>query len=317
MATKKKKTAIQKQEAIVAKDQATVKNAKAKVATAKAKVSTYKKKAYGSNNSADKAKYESLESAWGKVVKTSSSALSRDNKKLATAESKLKKTKVAKEKANLKAAAAKIKSHAKEHINEGNAGIYRSDGGSSEVIFVAPTGGETDNTSTDITTWPVDEGAPRSNYARVSDKSTTITGIITGGTTSSAKTKFNKLLSWNASHKELTFKGKVYYKHLMFSEIDRTYDDFSTNIKVVLTFKFAYAAKITTKSTSKTSKKKTSKSAKTTQGTRNKTYTTITIKAGDTLWGYAQKYNVTVAWLQKVNGIKGTTIYAGKKIRVK
>ncbi|MBR4806162.1 MAG: LysM peptidoglycan-binding domain-containing protein, partial [Bacteroidales bacterium] len=43
----------------------------------------------------------------------------------------------------------------------------------------------------------------------------------------------------------------------------------------------------------------------------------ITVKKGDTLGGIAKRHGTTVARLQKLNGIRGTMIRAGQKLRVR
>ena len=43
---------------------------------------------------------------------------------------------------------------------------------------------------------------------------------------------------------------------------------------------------------------------------------THTVKSGDTLSGIASKYGVSVEQLQKLNGIKGTKILSGQKLKV-
>lgn len=41
---------------------------------------------------------------------------------------------------------------------------------------------------------------------------------------------------------------------------------------------------------------------------------TIQIVKGDTLWGLSRKYGVSIAAIKEANGLKGDTIYAGKKL---
>lgn len=57
------------------------------------------------------------------------------------------------------------------------------------------------------------------------------------------------------------------------------------------------------------------------RGTRNRKSSsggkTITVKSGQTLSEIARKHGTTVSKLQRLNGIKGTNIRAGKKLRVK
>lgn len=284
---------------------------------ARKKVDDYSAKAKKAKTKADKTKYQNLSDKWSKTAKSKKSALRKASKRTAKAKRKLNKVTKTNKTTVLNKIADKIKDHNDDHNNEGHASIYRSDGSSSQVIYIAPTETESEDTQTNITSWPVDTGAPRSNYARVTGKTIQVSGIITGKTRAEAREKFNTLRTWNSRHYELTFKGNIYYKHLIISSLQRSYSNFRDNIAVSITFQFVYSAEITSSSTKKTAKKKTSKASKTTRGNRTKKYTAITIKAGDTLYGLSKKYGKSVSWLKKVNKIKGTTIIAGKKMRVK
>ena len=54
----------------------------------------------------------------------------------------------------------------------------------------------------------------------------------------------------------------------------------------------------------------------TSSGSRSKAKT-ITIRSGDTLSTIAKRYGTTVSKLKRLNGIKGTSIRAGKRLRVR
>nr|XP_048322921.1 probable endopeptidase p60 isoform X1 [Ziziphus jujuba var. spinosa]XP_048328116.1 probable endopeptidase p60 isoform X1 [Ziziphus jujuba var. spinosa] len=43
---------------------------------------------------------------------------------------------------------------------------------------------------------------------------------------------------------------------------------------------------------------------------------TVKIVKGDTLWGLSRKYGVSIDAIKEANGLKGDTIYAGKKLRI-
>lgn len=209
--------------------------------------------------------------------------------------------------------------HSHKDLNEGKAAIYASDSSSPKVIYIAPTDTESEDNQSNVTTYPVDKGAPYSNYARVNSKTVTVSGIISAGPISkktklrTAENKYKQLRKWNSRHTMLTYKGNIYYKHLIISDLQKSHSTYKHNIKVSITFTFAYRANITSPKDGGHSKK--SKSAKTLAGSRNKNYTAITIKPGDTLLGLAKKYNTTVSWLQKVNKIKNPNlIYAGQKL---
>lgn len=69
----------------------------------------------------------------------------------------------------------------------------------------------------------------------------------------------------------------------------------------------------TSRTTSRTSSKSSSRKARSTK-TRTKS---VTVRSGDTLSGIAAKNGTTVAKLRKLNGIKGTLLRPGQKLRVK
>ena len=208
---------------------------------------------------------------------------------------------------------SKIATNKKKWSPQGKAAIFQTSGSDRTIIYMHPTDTESVTTSSNVTSWAVDKGSPRSNYARISSKQVTVSGVLTEGPDYSALAKYDTLRTWNSRHYELTYKGNIYLKHLIISNLERSYSGFKKDIKVSITFTFVYAAEVTTKSNSKKSKSK-----KNTAGSRNSKYTAITIKWGDTLYGLSKKYGKSVSWLQKVNKISNPNlIYAGSKLRVK
>ena len=208
---------------------------------------------------------------------------------------------------------SKIATNKKKWSPQGKAAIFQTSGSDRTIIYMHPTDTESVTTSSNVTSWAVDKGSPRSNYARISSKQVTVSGVLTEGPDYSALAKYDTLRTWNSRHYELTYKGNIYLKHLIISNLERSYSGFKKDIKVSITFTFVYAAEVTTKSNSKKSKSK-----KNTSGSRNSKYTAITIKPGDTLYGLSKKYGKSIAWLQKVNKISNPNlIYAGSKLRVK
>lgn len=319
MAAKKKTTAEQKVDKAISKYTKTVTKYRDKYDKAKSKVNYYQNWYDREKNSSVKKQIAKKRDAWKKVQSSAKSAYNRNNTKLKSYKNKKLKFDKAKAKENLSKISDKVNEHSKKvdsGQNEGKIAIYRSDGSSTDVVYLATTGGESDDTTTDVSSWARDTGSPAHNYARTSGKTITASGIITGDTDHESREKFNKLLQWNSRHYELTYKGKVYYKHLLLTDINRTYDDYATNIKISLTFQFSYTAKVTTSTGTKKTNKNT-KSKKSTQGTRSKTYKAITIKSGMTYWGLSKKYGKSIAWLEKVNGYPARSLPVGKKIRVR
>lgn len=305
MAKKKKTTAYSKAKKAVDKWKK-----KAEAAQKRYKNAESQAKKYAKTNKAKSAK-------WGRAAKSAKASWKNYSKKLKKAESNLNKLKKSKAKSNLSKISDKISKHKHKHTGEGNAAIYRSDGGSTDIVYIAPTDSEQGDISTTITTWAVDKGEPRYNHARQSSNQVTVGGIITGETRAEAQAKLKKLKTWNARQYELTYRGNIYYKHLLISDLSYSYSaDYKTNIKATLTFQFVYTTKITT--TGKSTKKRTSKSSKTVSGRKSKKYTAITIRPGDTLSALGKKYGKSVTWLCKVNKIANPNlIYAGHKLRVR
>lgn len=207
-----------------------------------------------------------------------------------------------------------LDAHNDDWKNEGNCAIYPTNAGEdgSQVIYILPSDSESESDSSNVTSWPVDEGTPRSSYARMASRTITIEGILTGENGDNAHDKYVALRKWNQNHVELTYHGDLYYTHLIITGLTRDFTDLADNLHVSITFAYVQAAEVTTTS------KKSSKSSKTKAGNRSKKYTALTIKAGDTLSALAKKYGKSVKWLAKVNKIKNPNkIIAGKKIRVK
>lgn len=267
-------------------------------------------KKYAKSNKAKSAR-------WAKVARSAKNSYNSYAKKLKAANAKRRKLKKGKQKSNLSKITSKISRHKRVVKGEGHAAIYRSDGKSTSIVYIAPTDSEQGDISTTITTWAVDTGEPRCNHARQASNQVTVSGIITGKTRAEAQAKLKMLKTWNARQYELTYKGNIYYKHLLISDISYSYSaDYKTNIKVSITFQFVYTAKITT--TGRSTKKRTSKSSKTVSGSKAKKYTAITIRPGDTLLALSKKYGKSVSWLCKVNKISNPNlIYAGHKLRVR
>lgn len=305
MAKKKKTTAYSKAKKAVDKWKK-----KAEAAQKRYKNAVAQAKKYAKTNKAMAAK-------WQRAAKSAKASWESYSKKLKMSQSKLDKLKKSKSKSNLSKISDKISKHKHKRTGEGNAAIYRSDGGSTDIVYIAPTDSEQGDISTTITTWAVDKGEPRYNHARQSSNQVTVGGLITGKTRAEAQAKLKKLKTWNSRQYELTYRGNIYYKHLLISDLSYSYSaDYKTNIKATVTFQFVYTTKIT--ATGKSTKKRTSKSSKTVSGRKSKKYTAITIRPGDTLWALGRKYGKSVAWLCKVNKIANPNlIYAGNKLRVR
>ena len=71
------------------------------------------------------------------------------------------------------------------------------------------------------------------------------------------------------------------------------------------------------KSSSRRSSKASSRKKKSRRSSKKRASKSVTIREGDTLSEIAERHHTTVKKLKKLNGIKGNSIRAGKKIKVK
>lgn len=261
--------------------------------------------------------YGKLKDKWYKAMKADKARLSRSQARLKAAQEKHSRVSP-KQKGDIDAVERQVQEHADGWRNEGKCAIYPSDGTGSPV-YIAPTDTESEDVTANVTSYPVDEGAPSSDYARISDKTQTVAGIITGTSRADANQKWARLKGWMNHHKQMTYRGDFCYKHLQITNLQQSFSNLKDNLKVSISFKFVYPAHIT-RSTGKHNKKKRSRASKTLHGNRKKQYKAITVKTGMTLLGISRKYGKSVAWLQKVNHIKnpnkidaGWHIYVDKK----
>ncbi|MBW0437280.1 LysM peptidoglycan-binding domain-containing protein [Lactobacillus crispatus] len=312
MATKKKQpTAYEKAKAAYDAYREKEKVANSDTVKAQTKAIHYEQESYSKPKS-QKDKLIKQRNKWLKAYDSAKKRKSRYRRSADAAKSKLKKLQTVKD--NRDKVADKIASHKKSHNNEGNCAIYRSDGHSTTVIFISPTDTESETSSVNITSWPVDKGSPRYSHARTASETKSIGGLITGQDRAEANAKYKQLEYWRDHHTELTYEGDFKKTNLLISELGQSFTDLRDNLKVTISFSYVRAAEAT-HSTGNNSKVKKSKSSKTTAGSRNKRYTAITIKPGDTLLGLSRKYGQSVAWLQKVNKIKNPNlIYAGRTL---
>lgn len=300
---------------------------KAKALAGKYKEAAAKaKKAYisaqRSETTAKRSGKATIAAKYAKLANAQKAAYNRYSKLQKSAESKYQRVaKKAKRLSNLKKISQKISAHKRSAsgIFEGKAAIYASDGSSTAIVYISPNDNESQTINNDITSWAVDSGAPMHSFARVSQIEYNASGTITGKTRHEAEVKYAQLRNWAQEHKQLTYTGDQYSPHLMIATLSKSYSaDMAYNLNVSISFSLVYTASIMISPTKRSSIKKTSKSSKAVSGGKSRSYTTITIRPGDTLWALSRKYGKSVVWLQKVNGIKNANlIYAGKKLRVK
>lgn len=277
--------------------------------------STVKKLSKAPKNESASSKAKRLQKL-AKAKKSKTSAKNNyDRKNKAYKSSKSKLDELQKQESYENDIASQLEAHDSEWNNEGKCAIYPTNASENgtQIIYILPSEAESENDTSNVTSWPVDKDTPRSSYARLTGRSIAVDGIITGQNGDNAHDKYVTLRKWSQNHIELTYRGDIYYTHLIINALSRDFTDMKDNLHVSITFTYVQAAVVKT-----STKKKSSKSSKTKAGKRTKSYTAITTKAGDSLWALSKKYGKSVKWIAKVNNIKNPNkITPGKKLRVK
>ena len=155
-------TAYKKIEQKINKYSKNVNAYRSKYSKAKTKVATYTKASKNAEDPEKKLHYGLLAAKWDSVKDSSMAGYKRNKKALAKAEAAKKKQK----KDNLAAITDMISEHSKQvdsgDVNEGKIAIFRSTGEDTDIVYIATTGGESDSTSTDVSSWARDENlSPR------------------------------------------------------------------------------------------------------------------------------------------------------------
>ncbi len=321
-------SSYKKDQAKVTKAEAAYKKAKTKKSKAKAKKAlAATKKAYKSvTGSLEKksSKVKGLLSTYNKSTaakkKAKSSVSSKTKAKTALKKQTAAAKKIVAPANNLASAKNKIAKQLKK-TGVGHSSLSSADGSTSAVVFLFNTSENEQNQNT-VTSYPVAKNDPITDHSVRSSKTDSISGYLLG---KDYNNQYKQLLGWNYSGDLLKYSGNgtVKWDQVVISELDKTYDSPIKNaLKVNLTL--TYVQIVAAQTTKLTKKKVAKKGKKQSAGKKKSTKKYITVKYGDTYWGYAQKYGTTVAQIRKWNGSEKKTMYPvpgknyyPKKIRVK
>lgn len=241
----------------------------------------------------DTKKYSTYKTAYNKKVSAAKKALQRKNStKIQT------KIKVAKKSKGLKRGFSTA--------------IYRADLKTSRVfLFGEASPNETDEQ--DLPTHPVDKSDPRINYGSRNSKQLSGTYYLHGSSFSKLDAQFVILQGWARKNVEVVVRGFSKWNHAYLASVSKTMDEpYKDTLAIQLTLQYAEKAHI---KYAKKSKKKSKASASKKKGSSKSTKKYVTVKAGMTYWGIAQKYNVSVSSLEKMNKWPARVIPVGVKVR--
>lgn len=221
-----KKLATAEENAQLLLDQAKEKFDKANSGYHKISRSVQRDTGEGQRRNETTTKYRKRQSRLKREMRAENSAKKRTSRargSMNEAERALSKVKGKAPKANLSDITSTIHYQGKRWNNKGNCAIYPSDGnsGAGSIVFISPTDSENESGLNTITSYAIDKGAPRSSYSRVDSDSISVGGILTGENGDKAENQWNLLSNWRMNNRELTYRGDIYNKHLLISNLEK------------------------------------------------------------------------------------------------
>jgi len=187
---------------------------------------------------------------------------------------------------------------------------------------------ETASGSTEITTSAIFTGQYINHYTQSQPVTHTIDGKLGGSSNSEIsglKKQLETLMRWCRDGIEVELHSQQGTNSGVITSVSPNYDEPLENaIKLSVTVQEINWANTKPKKTTKgkTSKSPKNKTDKPTKSGSRKTVKPkagkyITIKSGDTYWGYHNKYGTSISKLRSWNGFSDTKLPIGKKCRVK
>lgn len=168
---------------------------------------------------------------------------------------------------------------------------------------------ETETIKNLVSQYPVQRGTPVADHTQRESKTWSFDGKLYGKNQHDIDVKFSKLLDWQFKGTILSYNGAIRHKNIIIEEMTKTYDDcgFKNAIKINFTLRNIRIVK-----TSFVKKKHVGpKPPKKTKGVY------VTVRPGDTYWGWWVKYGTSIQTLRNWNHWPDRVIPIGRRARVK
>lgn len=190
-------------------------------------------------------------------------------------------------------------------------GVF-SDGKTKVTISVE---NEEESIKNTVAQYPVQRNTPLADHTQRQSKDWTFSGKIYGKDLHACGVIYSKLINWQYFGTLLTYTGAIKHNKMLITDLEKTYEEggFVNAIKFNMSLT---NVRIVNESVTKAKhvgvKKPTQK-----KSTPKKTGTYVTVRAGNTYWGWSMKYGTSIATLRKWNKWPDRKIPIGKKARVK
>ena len=165
---------------------------------------------------------------------------------------------------------------------------------------------ESESRTSSVTQYPVESGSPVSDNAMYSGGSITISGFLLG---SNSEDSFNTLIEMQRNARLVTYRGRIYWKDAVIQDIGKGYERYENGFSVTITLQeIRIASAVWDKIPQPPIAKQPSKPS---------TAVYVTVKKGDTYWGWWQQYGTAIQTLRDWNKWPDRVIPIGARARVK
>ena len=176
---------------------------------------------------------------------------------------------------------------------------------------------ENEQLENNVSTHPIETGSPLTDHAQMVSKTIDFSGKIKGNSLSEVNNKYSQLLAWFHGANMLTFRGAIWQNNLIISHLEKTYDEggLKNAVKFNMTLTVVYSIDLKWQRAKQSGKKQTTKKSKTSSRKSKAVY--VTVRSGNTYWGWSQRYGTSISQLRKWNKWPDRFIPIGKRARVK
>lgn len=179
--------------------------------------------------------------------------------------------------------------------------------GNSKIEIVSSS--ENESSTSNMTQYPVEQGAPIADNMIFMGGPTTISGFLIGD---DAEQNYNTLVEWQKNAIQVSFRGRIYLKTAGIQSISKGYDRYKNGFSISITLQpIRIATAVWEKIPQPPVVKQPSPAAK------PSTAVYVTVKRGNTYWGWWRQYGTPIQTLRNWNKWPDRFIPIGARARVK
>ncbi len=179
--------------------------------------------------------------------------------------------------------------------------------GKTVVLSVETENEQVENT---VSTHPIENGSPITDHSQMESKTFEFSGKIIGKSQAEVDDKYMQLLNWSQGSTLLQFRGAIRHNGMLISHLEKTYDDggFQNAVKFNISLTAVYTVNVYWAKAKNSGKK---------QAKAPSSGVYVTVRPGNTYWGWWVKYGTPIQTLRNWNHWPDRRIPIGARARVK